>query len=158
MDKHFFGTQVDRLRRVYSAAAMNDERVGLYWAKFKMVSNQEFEAAITSLILENTTQALPTASKISEAISLNRPKETAHFDPLPAFNCEACRDFGYGFVGDTVTACTCHMGRRVSPAELDRQQKNYDRGRKLFPDPQTLLKAFGARMNTSVAEPMGEGR
>jgi len=139
MDKNFFGQQVERLKAVYSHG-LPQERVQLLWDRFKGVENRVFENAINFLIGEHTSQTLPAMSKFAEAMSFFKTKTNAHINHAPpAFDCEPCRDFGYGFIGDTLVACTC--SKRVGPAELVKQQHNYDKGRKLLPN-RAALPAF----------------
>lgn len=136
MDKNFFGDQLARLRSTYSPGAMNEERAQLLWDRFKGVPNRVFENAVNFLISEYTSQNLPAMSKFAEAVGMFRTNVSAQMQELlPAFECEACRDFGFGFVGDTVTACTCSLGKKIGPSELARQQGFYEKGKRLFMDP-----------------------
>lgn len=166
MDKQFFGEQIGRLRATYAAGSLNDERVQVLWDRFKGVENRVFKNAVDYLISEYTTLTLPAISRFAEAVGMFRTGTSAAMNlSPPAHNCEACRDFGFGFVGDVVVACVCHMGSKVSPQELALQQKHYDVGRKLFPMPgmgkPKISNAFSALPydpKTSVAETDGVTR
>lgn len=135
MHLEFFQKQIDRLRSVYSAASLNDERVKVMWDRFKGVPNDKFESALNHLIGEFTTQALPSISRFAEVIAATPSTggDNTHMNREEIqYNCEPCRDFGYGWVGDTVTQCTCAAGKLVGPEELARHQKHYNLGRQLF--------------------------
>lgn len=71
MQFEFFQKQVERLRNVYSAASLNNERVQVMWDSFKHIEPQRFENAVNHLIGEFTTPALPAISKFREAIMLS---------------------------------------------------------------------------------------
>jgi hypothetical protein len=133
MDKNHFGNQIDRLRRIYAPSALNDERVQIWWDRFKHASASRFEQALNHVIGEATTQALPSVSKISEALMLFQDRAGEGSSKMQEMQsphaCDACRDYGYGFVGDLVKQCSCETGRRTNPAEIARQQANYDRGK-----------------------------
>lgn len=136
MELDFFQKQCKRLRDVYPSG-MSEERAKLIWAKFRNAPDHVFENAINHLISEHTTQTLPALSKFAEAVGMFRTGTSAHINHAPpAFDCEPCRDFGFGWAGETIVACsTCETGRRISPQELARQQNNYDNGKRLFMDP-----------------------
>lgn len=70
MQKEFFVTQMERLRKVYSPASLNEERVGVLWDSFKHVDNGNFERAVNHLVGEFTTPALPAVSRFREAVAL----------------------------------------------------------------------------------------
>lgn len=130
MDKVFFGNQVDRLRGVYSASALNEERVNIWWKQFKNEPGHVFESALNHIIAEATTQALPSMSRVVEACGMFRtnPNGAVMRDVQSPHECDPCRDFGYGFNGDTVTRCSCLRGRKISPEALAKAQKHYNAG------------------------------
>jgi hypothetical protein len=133
MDKPFFGIQIDRLRSCYSAAALNDERVQLFWREFKDVPNHVFQNAIDYLIRECTTQALPAMSRFIEAMGMFRTSANVQMQELvSAFQCDSCRDFGYRFDENTVVACDCPRGMKINPKELARAQTSFDKGAKFI--------------------------
>lgn len=135
MRAEFFQHQVERLRKVYSPAAMNEERSKILWEKFKGVPDHVFENALNHLIGECTTQALPAVSRIAEAVANQRGGgDSREAQPYP-FKCPPCSDLGLGWVGHTIVACSCATGRSLSPEQLAKEQANYDKGRKLFPSP-----------------------
>lgn len=140
MDNDFFKKQVERLKTVYSASSMPDERVALIWGKFKNVENYVFRQAVDYMISEHTSQSLPAASKFSEAVGYFKDSGGAKMNSLESpHTCEACNDFGYGFVGDLIVKCTCSIGEKVSPVELVKQQRNYERGAKFMPALKNML-------------------
>jgi hypothetical protein len=136
MDKQFFAEQIGRLRNTYAPGAMSDERMHVMWDRFKNVENRVFKNAVDYLISEYTTQHLPALSKFAEAVGMFRTGTGAQMQEiLPAFHCEPCRDFGFGWIGETIVACTCSTGRHISPQELARQQANYEKGKRIMMDP-----------------------
>jgi hypothetical protein len=132
----FFEQQWERLRGVYSHAAMGDERKRIMWERFRFEQPLTFENAVNHVIAEMTSQQLPAVSKFAEACGFFRTKAGPSSVTIvePQHSCEACRDFGYGWIGDTITKCVCPAGDKINPAEMFRQQTNYDRGRKLLPN------------------------
>lgn len=129
-----FDAQIERLRRCYSPSALNEERVKLMWEAFKNLPDESFDRAVSSLIAEYTTQALPSLSRFREALGNTRqaPKD-GYKEPEP--DCIACGDRGHGWVEHKVIACTCPVGQRRTPEDIARLQFHYDRGRKLFKNP-----------------------
>lgn len=126
-----FEKQIDRLKIVYSAASLNAERIRVLWDRFKVDRADIFEKVVTHMIAEFTTQQLPALSRFVEAKGMFRTNlDGASFMQALSspFQCDACRDFGFGFVGDMVTSCSCDLGRRISPAELAKQQSFYNAG------------------------------
>lgn len=69
MNHPHFEAQIERLRKVYSPAALNEERIALLWNSFKRVPDRTFEQAVNYLIGEATTQALPAMSRFQEAVA-----------------------------------------------------------------------------------------
>lgn len=133
-----FERQVERLRVVYSAASLNAERIKVLWDKFKTDRADIFEKVVTHMIAEFTTQQLPAMSRFVEAAGLFRtnPEGAAWMMQLaPVHACEKCRDFGFYFAGHLVSRCECDRGSQVNPERLAREQKNYDKGRRLFCSP-----------------------
>ena len=131
MDKKQFGEEISRLKANYSHAAMTEERIQLLWDRFKGVENRVFRNAVDHLISEHTTQTLPALSKFAEAVGMFRTGTGAKMDHAPpAFDCEPCRDFGFGWIGETIVPCTC--AKRVGPEECALQQKHYNNGAKFF--------------------------
>lgn len=131
MQFSFFEKQMDRLRKVYSSTSLNEERVKVLWARFENTPGDTFERAVNHLIGEFTTSALPALSRISEAVLMfGKGAGAVSMNETPSAHfCEPCRDFGFDFQGDVVVACKrCINGKQISPQELARQQKNYDRG------------------------------
>lgn len=123
---------MERLHRTYGEKAYPKERMDGIWARVKDYSEAQFEKAITWVITENFTP--PTLSKIMEALGSKGEQPQMQIAPQ-AFACEPCRDFGFGWIGETMVACTCIAGQRLSPQELARQQKFYDMGKYMFPMP-----------------------
>lgn len=76
MRVELFQHQVERLRRVYSPTALNEERVKILWENFRHVDDSRFESAVNFLIGEYTTQALPAVSRFREAIAQTSPAKT----------------------------------------------------------------------------------
>ncbi len=130
MDKTFFGNQINRLRGIYSATALSDERIDIWWKQFRHEPNQVFENALNHIIAESTTQALPAMSRISEALGFFRTNPNgASMQRLPeAHACPPCRDFGYGWNGDVIVRCSCRLGQSMHPQDLARAQKAYNAG------------------------------
>lgn len=126
-----FGDQMGRLLRTYSDKAYPKERLDAIYARVARIPVAQFEKAVTYLIGENFTP--PSVSKIVDACSAYREANVQMRDAPPAFNCEPCRDFGFGWVGETIVPCTCTA--RVGPTELVRQQANYDKGKRLMMNP-----------------------
>lgn len=150
MTKEFFAKQIDRLRRVYSSSSLSDERVEILWEFFKKASNDEFEGGINYLIGEFTTQQLPPVTKFQDAVARfksQQPRVQKDYSaPETDYSCPACRDFGYGWIGDTVTACVCEAGRKMNPKELLRHQKNYDNGARFMPKIKQIIKEMQERV------------
>lgn len=143
-----FETQIERLRGVYSGSSLNPERIKIWWNRFKTEKASTFESAISHVVAESTTHALPAMSKVAESCGFFRTSvgysgASAMRDIPLAHDCPPCRDHGFGFVGDTVVACCCAMGRSLSPGELAKHQKSYDSGRAKFPNIASLRQAFG---------------
>jgi len=137
MQYSFFEKQIDRLKRVYSEASLNDERVQVLWERFKFTEESEFHGAITFLIGEYTTQALPGIGRFEEAVGRFRKNKTFQKrdytqEETNSFTCRECRDFGWTFAGDLLVHCKCEKSKTVSWDELQKQQKNYEAGKKLF--------------------------
>ncbi len=135
MDRETFSKQIERLRKAYSASSLTEERVKVLWDKFQPIENRNFEKAITFIIGECTGQTIPALSKFTEAIGMFRSKgaPTVSMQEVhPAHFCDACRDFGYGFVGDMVVSCICEAGIKIGPEELVLAQVQYDRGAKFM--------------------------
>jgi hypothetical protein len=141
MTKEFFGKQMDRLRTVYSAAALNPERIEILWARYKHIPEAQFSGAVTFLIGEFTGLSLPAISKFDDAIARFRPREAPKIDEITSnFRCEPCRDFGYGWIGDTIVRCVCPLGEKVTDADIARHQKSYDKGRRFLKTPADLAR------------------
>lgn len=135
MDKKFFGNQIDRLRRVYSPASLADDRVQILWGRFKEFDNFHFDRAVSHLIGEFTTNALPSVSRFEEALAKFKPTNYSQNGAEATeenYDCCACRDFGFGWIGDTVTRCTCATGRIIPDDEITKAQKSYDVGRQIY--------------------------
>lgn len=137
MHKDFFTKQIDRLKKVYSQASLSDERVQVLWERFKFSEESEFHGAITFLIGEYTTQALPGMSRFEEAVGRFKKSKVLQnkdfsSDEVNYFNCKECRDFGWVFSVDLLVHCKCEKSKSVTWEELQKQQKNYDAGKKLF--------------------------
>ena len=146
MRRDFFQQQVERLRKVYSSNSLNEERVKILWERFKNEREDIFENALNHLIAEATSQQLPALSRFAEAVGFFRIGTQARiYDAAEAFTCARCRDFGFLFEGDIVIGCSCALGRSQTPQTLARHQAAYDRGRSMFPTPQSLLRAYGGQ-------------
>jgi hypothetical protein len=149
----FFQGQMERLRRVYSPASLNEERVQVIWDRFKSVDGYKFQEAINHLIGEFTTQALPSLSRFSEAVSAVRGMNGATSqmqEMLPAHFCEPCRDFGFLFEGDLLVNCECVNGRRLSPERLAHHQKNYERGKQFLKNRMAIFKPLPYDQNERI--------
>jgi hypothetical protein len=133
-----FAEQMDRLIKTYGERSYPKERFDAIWARVRTVPQDQFQNAVTALLGDCFTP--PGLTRITEEVARHR-SETKRMDMAPpAFECEPCRDFGFGFDGDTVVACmTCHRGRTISPAELAKQQANYNAGARFVSN---LRKAF----------------
>lgn len=89
--------------------------------------------AIRSYRRDSDNRSFPLPAQINALCIETRNNQNL---PRPGpFSCEPCRDFGFGFVGDTITSCVCSAGRRINPTELARQQGNYDRGKAFWKTP-----------------------
>lgn len=73
MRLEFFQQQMERLRKVYSPASLNEERIKVMWDRFKLVDDSQFECAVNHLIGEFTTPSLPALSRFAEAIAMFSP-------------------------------------------------------------------------------------
>lgn len=137
MRSEFFQQQIERLRGIYSPGALNQERIDVWWKRFRNEPDHVFENALNHVIAEATSQQLPAMSRVAEALGFFRTNATgASMQVLPpAHDCERCRDFGFLFSGHTVVACNCDRGRRVNPERLAMAQKSYDKGRAMFRSP-----------------------
>lgn len=127
-----FEDQFRRLRLTYGEKVFPVEREKLFFDRYKRMPAPAFKAAIDQVILTLPIPSL-VLGVIDETIGKNRPKTSegeAHH--VTHYECEPCRDYGYGFVGDTVVRCTCRIGESVGQDEIDRQQASYDRGRELL--------------------------
>lgn len=136
MQYKFFEKQIDRLKQVYSPSSLNDERTKVLWERFKHTQEPVFESAINFLIGEFTTLALPGVSRFEEAVAKSKQPNyqgAAAFKESPiSYSCEACRDFGYGWVEHKITKCSCPVGNPLSIDDLQKIQNSYDMGRALF--------------------------
>lgn len=136
MQYKFFEKQMDRLKQVYSSSSLNEERTKVLWERFKNTQEPVFENAINFLIGEFTTMALPGLSRFEDAVSRSKPGGS--LEPFSfrensiKYNCEACRDFGYGWVENKIEKCSCSAGKPLSIDDLQRVQNSFDAGRRLF--------------------------
>lgn len=136
MQYKFFEKQMDRLKQVYSPSSLNEERTKVLWERFKNTQEQVFESAINFLIGEFTTIALPGVSRFEDAVA--RSKTSGRLEPFSFkentinYHCEACRDFGYGWVDHKIQKCSCASGKPLGIDDLQKVQNSYDLGRKLF--------------------------
>lgn len=136
-----FDRQMNRLKDTYGAKFYPAEREKTFWEAMKSYDHWQFDKAVTLLINESFSP--PSLSKVIGTIQgfqSNRPKSGAERDQEVSaqFNCEPCRDFGYGWIGETLVACTCELGQRIGPAELAKHHANYDRGKKFLKTPADL--------------------
>lgn len=132
-----FQKQIDRLRGVYSPTSLNQERVAVLWERFKNVSDAQFHGAVTFLIGEFTTQALPGMSRFEEAVA--RFKSQTRQDPTNQqereiqYTCAPCRDWGFVWDGELIVHCKCKLAKTLTWEDLRRHQENYDRGKRFMP-------------------------
>lgn len=131
MDYSEFETGYNILVRAYGDRQFPHDRKELFWKRFEHVNGRLFKTAVEKIVLH----MMPPAS-IAQFLEERFPREIAREELSvlrhSGFTCEPCRDFGYGFIGDTVTRCTCDTGRKISPEELIRQQANYSAGARLM--------------------------
>jgi len=132
MDRSFFEDQCSRLKATYSHSGFPEERVKLLWEKFRNVENRVFKNAVDYIISEFTTIQMPAISKFSDAVGLFRTKINSFQAVEMKHKCEPCRDFGFGWIGETIVACVCDAGKNIGPADLAKHQKNYEKGKRIF--------------------------
>lgn len=138
MTQEQFIAQIDRLHNVYGEKAYPKERMDVIWEKVRHTSREQFERAITQLIGECFSP--PALSRILDATGTLAKTPKQHHDELESFKCDGCKDRGFDFIRDIVTACTCLLGRALHPEELARLQKNYDAGRRFLPSIENFIK------------------
>lgn len=118
------------LRGAYGDRVFPKERESVLWNRYRHTHRGIFSAAVEKVILR-----MPAPNAVIEWLDADLRVETVNQNAGISFQCPPCRDFGIGFIGDTVVACSCASGRRLTPNELARQQANYDRGRAMFKAP-----------------------
>jgi len=118
------------LRGAYGDRVFPKEREQPLWNRYKHCEAGDFKTAIDVIVLR-----MPQPAAILEWLDdrLGAGDKPTLADPV--FACEACRDFGYGFLGDTVTACTCQAGVSMHPASVAKIQNKYNQGRRAFRAP-----------------------
>lgn len=120
----------------YGSKVFPPVRQQLMWNRYEQTSAREFRSAVDWIVLN-----LPQPGTIVHILDDRLFKKESR-ENIYRFKCEPCRDFGYGFIGDTIVACVCPQGLNISAQEIARQQENYDSGRKRFMDPKTAVPAL----------------
>lgn len=145
MELKEFDTQMDRLRATYGEKAYPKagEREKAIWDRVKAFPAKQLEAALTSVIGDTFTA--PPVSRIVDAAVSARTEVTFLTSGPSPHNCPACSDTGIGHVEDRVEKCICPAGAKISPAKLHQLQKDFDRGRELFPSPFDKERATASR-------------
>lgn len=137
-----FENQMRRLKIVYGEKTFPPEREGMFWKRFQRVPGKAFELAVDWVVL-----SMPSPGQVvvvlDDKLRDSRVERGSDSIRETKYDCEPCRDFGYGWIGHTIVACTCARGDKMNPAELVRQQANYDRGRKFLKTPADLAKFIG---------------
>jgi hypothetical protein len=126
MDLSEFERGFKLLRDAYGDRVFPPARENLMFKRYQKAPRGLFQAAAEVVVL-HMMQPSHVLTYLDEQLRFHCVGPA-----LPAFVCEACRDFGFGFIGDLVEACTCSAGHHVSPDELARQQRFYDKGKELF--------------------------
>lgn len=140
-----FESQIERLRQVYSSTSLNPERVKVLWDRFKTEKASTFERAVTHLIGEATTQALPAVSRFAEACGFFRGAADrggpclSSVDPYADRLCKTCRDDGWTVRGydrssgtGIVEPCGCQAGQSLSREAIEQAQSDFDKGARLM--------------------------
>lgn len=118
------------LRGAYGERVFPKERESVLWNRFKHATEGEFRAVVERIVLR-MPQPHQVIDWLDDAIgSDDKPRLLGS-----VFACPPCRDFGFGWVDQTVVACSCQAGRQISPADLARHQKNYEEGKGRFLSP-----------------------
>ena len=142
MQIHEFENQMKRLKIVYGEKTFPPEREGMFWKRFQRVPAKAFEYAVDWIVLSMPSQGQIVVA-LDDKLRDAKIEKGADSQREPKYTCEPCRDFGYGWIGHTIVACVCDLGSRISPAELVKQQANYDRGRRFLKTPADLAKLLG---------------
>jgi hypothetical protein len=128
-----FEPQFNRLKLTYGEKAFPIEREKLFFKRYMRADAKAFTAAIESVILQMPQPSL-IIGMIDQSLAASKPRQAgADAFREPEYTCPPCRDFGYGWNGDTVVRClTCDLGRITTDTELKRHQESYDRGKAMF--------------------------
>lgn len=118
------------LRGAYGERVFPKERETVLWNRYKHTADGSFKSAVDTIVLR-----MPQPAAILEWLDDKLGNESKPTYAGSPFDCEPCRDFGYGFNGDTVAPCSCARGRSMHPASLARIQNTYNIGRRAFRGP-----------------------
>jgi hypothetical protein len=133
MQLHEFENQMRRLKIIYGEKTFPEEREKMMFKRYNRVHASAFTLGVDWIALKMPN---PSAiiNELDEKLKDARGREPQADDKRETvYNCEPCRDFGYGWIGDTITRCTCASGRKVSDDEIAKHQNNYDVGRRFLP-------------------------
>lgn len=132
MSNQAFRLQIDRLATVYGDKNFPQDRVNMLWKRYNMVNAKLFERAVDQVILEMPPPGA-ILQKIDERVRITKQNDASQFrEQAIKYACEACRDFGYGWVADEVKRCSCELARALNDDDIARAQRSYDAGKALF--------------------------
>lgn len=134
MSPQEFGMQLDRLKTLYSEKNFPEERVKVMWARYSGFPAKAFSLAVDWVVLSMPSPG-GVISVLDEKLAYAKRDVSAESRPEPKYDCAACRDFGYTWSKENehlIVHCTCAKHESISFKELERQQRNYDTGRKLL--------------------------
>lgn len=123
-----FGTQLDRMKMTYGEKAFPEERMKIMFIRYNQFSAKAFALAVDWVVLSMPSPG-NVVSALDEKLSYAKREAQESVQVVFKFGCEPCRDFGYGWIGDIIVACTCDLGHKISPQELAKQQRNYNAGK-----------------------------
>jgi hypothetical protein len=127
-----FEDQFRRLRLVYGDKSFPVEREKLFFQRYKHLTGAGFKAAVDNVVL---TMPIPSLvlGVIDEFSARSKPRIAGQvYDAPESYSCPPCRDFGYGWIGETVVRCTCRLGETVSEAEINRVKASYKKGHEMM--------------------------
>lgn len=129
MQLHEFEVQMRRLKIIYGEKTFPEEREKMMFKRYSRVYAAAFALGVDWIALN-----MPTHSQIipmlDEKVKDARERSGCGDEKREIkYECEPCRDFGYGWIGHTIIKCTCARGQLTTDAEILKQQANYDKGR-----------------------------